>query len=182
MTLADINIRTFMRCLFNKDFTGVDNWDNLYAAYIDQSGICNNRFLELNVAVHNLEARLMHITGWLEMQSMVFNKTGKPYEAAFEDIHKYGHRPTVDGFAEQLVRIEGKEKKNISQLKKARKELDALQKIAQPETVNARNSFLTMLNVLSKGQGYNINKDTTDMEELCVMIKDHNEQAKTQEQ
>jgi hypothetical protein len=171
-----------MRCLFNKDYTGVPNWEDIYVKYIDESGICNNGALEIDVAIHNLEARLLHITGWLEFQAEVFKRTGKPYEPALVDIHRYGHKPVVDGFAEQLTRIEAKEKKNISQLGRMRKEKEALQKIAQPETVNARNSFIVMLNILSKNQGYKIDKDKTDMEELCVIIRDHNEQAKKQEQ
>jgi hypothetical protein len=182
MTLSDISIRVFMRCLFNKDYTGVDNWDDIYVKYIDESGICKNGLLEIDVAIHNLTARLTHITGWLEFQAKVFNQTGKPYEPLFADIHKYGHRPTVENFEEQLNRIEAKEKKNVSQLKRMNKEKEALQKVAEPGTVNARNSFLTMLNVISKEQGYKIDKDTTDMEELCVMIKDHNEQARRMEQ
>jgi len=182
MTLAEINIRTFMRCLFNKDFTGVDNWEELYTMYIDQSGICNNGQLEIEVAIHNLEARLHHISGWLELQWKILKITGQPYEPLFADVHRYGHKPTVDDFENQLIRIEAKEKKNISQINRLRKDRESIKQVAQPDTVNARNSFLTMLNVLSKNQGYRIDKETTDMEELCVMIRDHNEQAKKQEQ
>lgn len=184
MTLSEVTIRVFMKCLFNKDYEGiggVENWEDIYIQYIDTMGICNNGLLEIEVGIHNLEARLMHITGWLEFQSEVFKRTGHPYEPAFADIQKYGHKPTVDDFEAQLTRIESKEKKNISHLNRMRKEKEALQKIAQPETVNARNSFLTMLNIISKSQGYKIDKDTTDMEELCIMVRDHNEQAKHQE-
>lgn len=180
LTLADINIRTFMRCLFNHDYTGVPNWEELYTLYVDLSGIAKEGELGMMTAIHNLNIRLVEITGWLEYQQKYFSLTGFPDIDNLDNLRKYGHRVTADlkTFEQQLLQVEGKEKKNISQMNKLNKELAALQAIKQPETVNARNSFLTMLNVLGKSQGYAINKDSTDMEELSVMIKEHNEQAR----
>ena len=179
MELQDITVRTFMKCLFNKDFTGIDNWDDLYTKYIDLSGLGENGQLSIQVAIHNLNIRLFRITQYLEFQTKVFDLIRMPYLPKLEDMVEYGHKvkwnpDEPEMFLPQLIRIEQKEKRNFVELKELEKELDDMRQTEKPETVNARNSFVIMLNVLGK-EGYRIDKDKTDMEELSLMIKSHGE-------
>ena len=180
LTLADITVRRFMQALFNKDLTDLPNWEELYTSYIDLSGLGQEGQLGLYVGIHNLEVRLSFMTTWLETQAGIFKATGIIYTPGFENVHRYGHRPVdnAETFETQLNRIEAKEKTYVSHLRKLRKELEQMQKAEKPETVNARNQFVTMLNVIGKSQQYAINKDTTDMEELCLMIKQHGDDVK----
>ena len=89
-------------------------------------------------------------------------------------LNKYGHRitwdPDNDNFLDQLNLVENKEKRNYVEMKKLQKELKQMQDAQKPNTVSARNSFVTMLNSLNKA-GYAIDKDKTDMLELSLMIK-----------
>lgn len=179
--ISDISVRVFMRCLFSKDYTDVPNWDEIYTQYIDLSGLSKEGHLGLLIAKHNLEVRLKHITDWLELQQKVFKLIGKPHLPALDDLFKYAHRVTWNPdepqkFADKLLQIDGYEKRNYVELKLIKKEIDNLEKVQNHKTVNARNEFVIMLNVLRKN-GNQIDKDKTDMEELSLMIKLHREEA-----
>lgn len=180
MQLSDITVRVFMRCLFNKDYSGVDNWEELYTEYIDLSGLGKDGQLGLHVAIHNLNIRLFRITAFLELQNKVFNLIGMPQLEKINDMAEYGHRLTwnpeePEMFLPQLIRIEQKEKRNYVEKLNLEKELDEMVKAESPGTTSARNSFVIMLNVLGK-EGYKIDKDKTDMLELALMIKQHGDE------
>jgi len=177
MQLSDITVRVFMRCLFNKDYSGVENWEELYTSYIDLSGLGESGQLGLYVAIHNLNVRLFRVTAFLEFQSKVFDLIGMPQLEKLDDMKEYGHKLNwnplqPEEFLPQLIRIEQKEKRNYVQLKNLEKELEEMRQAEKPGTVSARNSFVIMLNMLGK-EGYKIDKDSTDMEELSLMIKQH---------
>lgn len=178
MNLSDITVRTFMRCLFNKDYSGVDNWEGLYTQYIDLSGLGEQGQLSLYVAIHNLNIRLFFMTHWLEFQTKVYNLVKMPHLPTIDDAKQFGHRinwnPDNDTFLEQLRIIESKEKRQYVEMKRLSKELEEMKLAEKPETVSARNSFVIMLNMLGK-EGYKIDRDKTDMEELALMIKQHGE-------
>lgn len=182
MNLEDITVRVFMRCLFNYDYTGVDNFDELYISYIDTSGLGEQGQLGMYVAIHNLNVRLKFITDFLEFQSGVFKLINMPHIPTMEDVKPYGHRITwnpdnPENFLQQLTSIEAKEKRNYVELKKLNKELNQMKAAENPKTVSARNSFVIMLNVLGK-EGYKIDKDNTDMLELSLMIKQHGDDVR----
>jgi len=176
MTLSDITVRIFMRCLFDKNYEGVDNWDELYTSYIDTSGLGKEGELPLHIAIHNLNARLLDITSFLEFQSKVYRLVKMPHIPRMGEINKYGHRltwdPQNDNFLDQLNAVDLKERRNYVEMKKLQKELKQIQQAQTPNTVSARNQFVIMLNTLGK-EGYKIGKDKTDMLELSLMIKQH---------
>lgn len=182
LQLSDINVRTFMRCLFNKDYTDVPNWEELYTQYVDLSGIGNTRQYELMVAIHNINVRLTHITSFLELQMNCYKQLNMPFVAAFADMKKYGHRVTWNplnptDFLDQLKRIETKEKRNYAERETLLVQLKEFQTTGiHKEKDTDRNDFVKMLNALNK-KGYRIDKDDTDMHELCLMIKEMNEEA-----
>jgi len=179
MELHDITVRVFMRCLFNKDYTGVDNWEELYTKYIDLSGLGEEGQLSTHVAIHNLNVRLFRITAFLELHSKVFDLIGMPHLEHMDDMSEYGiklhlNHEEPEMFLPQLIRIEQREKRNYVELKELEKELEEMKQAENPKTVSARNSFVIMLNVLGK-EGYKIDKDKTDMLELSLMIKQHSD-------
>lgn len=181
LQLSDISVRVFMRCLFNKDYTDVPNWEDIYTQYIDLSGLSKEGHLGLLVAKHNLEVRLKHISDWLELQQKVFELLNKPHLPSIDDLLKYAHRVSWDPeqpekFIERLLYIEGYEKRNHVELRMILKEIDNLEKVQNHKTVNARNEFVIMLNVLRKN-GNPVDKDKTDMEELSLMIKSHRDEV-----
>lgn len=182
MQLSDITVRKFMNCLFNKDYTGVDNWDQLYTSYIDLSGLGEEGQLGLHVAIHNLNIRLKHITDFLEFQTKVYHLINMPHIPTMHDLKGYGHRltwdPQNDNYIDQLNLVESKEKRNYVEMKKLQKELKQMQDAIKPNTTSARNSFLIMLNVIGRDQGYKIDRDKTDMEELSLMIKQHGDDVR----
>lgn len=179
MELHEITVRVFMRCLFNKDYTGVDNWDELYTKYIDLSGLGEQGQLGLHVAIHNLKIRLFRITHFLELHSKVFDLVGMPHLEHMDDMKEYGIRLSwnpgePEMFLPQLIKIEQREKRNYVELKELEKEVEEMKEAENPKTVSARNSFVIMLNVLGK-EGFKIDKDKTDMEELSLMVKQHSD-------
>jgi len=179
MQLSDITVRVFMRCLFNKDYSGVENWEELYTSYIDLSGLGESGQLGLYVAIHNLNVRLFRITAFLEFHAKVFDLVGMADLDRLDMIKDYGYRLKwnplqPEEFLPQLIRIEQKEKRQYVELKTLEKELEEMRQAEKPGTVSARNSFVIMLNMLGK-EGYKIDKDSTDMEELALMIKQHGE-------
>lgn len=182
LELCDINVRTFMRCL-RKDYTGVSNWQELYTKYIDLSGIGDTRQYGLMVAIHNLNVRLTHITAFLEHQIKFFNLAGFPFEKAFDDVKKYGHRVNWNPaepaeFLNQLKRIETKEKRNYAEREKLMQEFKEFQGSGKYQEKDTDcNDFIRMLNGLNK-HGYRVDKDTTFMDELSLMIKEYNEELR----
>lgn len=180
MTLDQISVRVFMRCLFNKDYTDVPNWEDVYTSYIDYSGIGETKQYHLMRAIHNINVRLSDITAFLELQKGFYLQVGFPFEHAFQDMNKYGYRLNWNAnnpqdFINQLQKIETKEKRNIAELDKFNKELIGLQKNGGKEDEYSRTDFVKMINGLRKA-GYKIDKDKTDMEEFSLMIKETSEE------
>ena len=187
MTLQEISVRRFMGCLFNSDHTGIDNWEELYTKYIDLSGMGEAGQLMTRVAIHNLEVRLGIMDQWLNIQWGCVNRIQIPYIPGIEDLieFKYGHRITWTGdlelFKKGLSKINAAEQRNASELKMLNKQLKSMEKTQKPETVDARNSFFTLLNIIGKHQGYAIHKDDTNMHEFALMVKDYNNEIKRNE-
>jgi hypothetical protein len=102
-----------------------------------------------------------------------------PHLEHMDDMSEYGIKlhwnpEEPEMFLPQLIRIEQREKRNYVELKELENELEEMKQAENPKTVSARNSFVIMLNVLGK-EGYKIDKDKTDMEELSLMIKQHSD-------
>ena len=182
MQLSDISVRRFMAALFNKDLTGLNNWEELYMSFIDLSGMGESRESALMVGIHNIQVRLTVIEGFINYQTKFLQEFDMPFEQGFDDIKCYGHRLTWDAgnpgaFLKQMKLVESKENKNISQLDVLYKELKDLRENGHKADSTSRADFVRMLNTLNKA-GFTIDKDKTDMEELSLMIKDYNAEQK----
>lgn len=185
-TLEQINIRRFMLMLFNKQFDDCTNWEELYTQYIDVSGLGKTGQLGLLTAIHNLDVRIGFINEWLRMQRGILILTNEPYYPAFEDLNNagYGHRAVwtdKEQFEKLLSKIESKEQRISSDHRMLTKELESMQRAEKPGTVDARNQFFILLNVIGKHQGYAINKDDTNMLEFSLMVNSFNEEQRAME-
>lgn len=183
MMLHEINITRFMRALFHKEYDGIDNWDDLWLQFIDNSGMGETRQAGLLTALHKIEVRLHFITAYVDYQFKFIGLTGLPATHVFNDLHKYGHRliwsGDIEQFSIQLRRIDAKERRNKAEHDKLQKEYDTLQKTGKvKDDDRSRNDFVRMVNAISKHAGYRINKDDTDMEEFSLMIRSYNDEMK----
>lgn len=210
--LDEITIRMFMRCIFNKDYGHIENFEDLYTEYIDRSGMGKDGQLGVRQNIHNLKCRLGKMTGWLQIQMdvLAYNVSKgepAPHYGSMKDVQEYGHFPIWNGdqdyillhstkdaeeiqqaivrlnghassYKKQLLRIEAVEKSYKSQLNMAEKELKQMEGAEKPETIDARNSFFTLLAVIGKNQCGAIDKDKTCMHEFAIMVKMYNEERK----
>lgn len=81
-------------------------------------------------------------------------------------------------YRKQLLRIEAGERSYQSQLNMARKELKQMEGAETPQTVDARNSFLTLIAIIGKNQQHAIDKDQTSWHEFAVMVKIYNDERR----
>ncbi len=176
LTLADITVKRFMSAMFNGDYEGISNWEQLFTAYIDLSGMGNQRQLGLCASMHNLEIRLWVIDQFMEIQKKAIATFDLPYQPAFEMVQRYGHRVLWDGNIENfkllLARITAKEKRNVAEYDRLQKEYADLQKSGVvKETVSARHDFIRLLNRIS--EKVKVDREKDDMESVCLIIRDY---------
>jgi len=186
-TLEQIFIPKFKQCLFDKNYGDVDNWEELYTSYIDVSGLGKTGQLGLLTALHNLDVRINFMENWVKMQRMILSVTNEPYYPAFTDLEKakYGHRVewiNKDQFSVLLDKIEAKEQRIYSEHKMLSKELASMKQAEKPETVDARNSFFTLMNAVEKNRGgAALDEEKINMYRYAVMVNDYLEACKRQE-
>lgn len=175
---SDCSVRVFMTCLFDHDYTQLEGGDfeKIFTEYIDISGIGETKELELMVAIHNIQTRITYIDAQVDIQKKFLHNFGIPFVNAFEDFKKYNHRlswdpENPDKFVTQLQRVVVIEKKFHAELDTKVAELKKLKKDGVQPNSNGRRDFVRRLNNLGK-EGYQIDKDKTNMEEVALMIRD----------
>lgn len=180
---CDCSIKIFMECLFHgrRELLNGGNFEEIFTEYVDLSGIGETQEYNLMNGIHNIQTRMVFIESMIEFHKRFLKEFNMPYVDGFKDLRKYGHRLTWDPehpqiFVQQLQMMEIKEKKNQAELDKMIKELNALKKDGVKPDKNGRVNFVRQLNNLGKA-GYDINRETTDMEALALMIKDHGEEV-----
>lgn len=185
---SECNIRLFMECLYDKDTTGLNGGDfeAIFTEYIDLSGIGETREFDLLTQMHNIQTRMIFISNMLHIQRRFFLEFSIPFVDAFKDLYKFGHYLKWDpenpvDFLKQLERVEIIEKKSQAELDKVEKDLKTLKKdgVKSSSEMNGRIEFVRQLNALNK-EGYKIDRDKTDMEELALMIRDYNQMVREQ--
>lgn len=181
MTLADITVRRFKECL-KGNTEGIDNWEQLFTQYVDLSGIGETEEYTLMVAIHNLGVRVAGVNAFIQLQINWYNNFDEPFELAFEDMKKYhikiSYDPSQPGrFLQRLKQIEADEKRNIAEMDSLIKDLEELRKNGVKPGKSSSETFIRTLNALNK-EGYRIDNDKTDMEELSLMIRQRNEENK----
>lgn len=183
--LSDITVRQFMAALFNgqyEDVEGEQNFDLLFTAYVDLSGIGQTEEYRLLSIIHNLQWRIGQVSGFIQLEKDFFLVFSEPFMPAFDDLKRFGHRLSWDPqapslFIKQLERAETMEKTRVAELDEAMKELLKIKKEGIKPTTNSRQIFVQMLNGLRRNN-YQVDKDKTDMEELSLMIREHDEELR----
>lgn len=173
---SECSITLYMRCLFGKDRTGMDNFEAIHDEYMDISGLAESEQKELLVAIHNLTVRLLVIPGMIKFQCDYFAEYQEPYFDGLLFFKKYGHTITWDlehpeQFVLQLERMEIKERKYESQLDILKKQFADAQKGVIVQKKNARHEFIRLINRVAKHR--DIDRDKTDMETFGLMVRDY---------
>lgn len=167
-----------MRCLFEDDFEGVENFDAIWTEYIDLSGIAQTRDKDLLVAIHNIEVRLLVIPEMISFQLKFMAENKMPYVDGFWFFKKYGHRLTwneddPDNFFKQLEFVDIKERKFIAERDDLKKQQSLLKKNGVVVDGNGRKEFIKLLNAIGKYRRNDIDRDKVDVETYALMIKDY---------
>lgn len=177
-----------MRCLFEDDHEGVENFDAIWTEYIDISGIAESRDKDLLVAIHNVDVRLFVVPEMIVFQKKFFAEwerehgSGMPYIDGFWFFKKHGHRlkwneDDPGNFFQQLEFVEIKERKFIAERDDLRKQQKLLHTKGVAIDGNGRREFIKLLNAVGKYRRNDIDRDKTDMETYAYMIKDYFESA-----
>lgn len=164
---SECSIRTFMRCLFEQDYTDVENFDNIHQEYIDSSG--ESRWLDLQKTIHNMNVRVHVVPAMIQFQLNYFKQYKEPYWDGFNFFEKYGYKLTWDPknsaqFFSQLERIETEEKKYESRLNRLKQDFESMQKSGRQEFINLFNNIR---------ESKNIEMDHTDIGSFALMVKEY---------
>jgi len=178
---SECSVKIFIDCLFNGDRSALNggDFDKIFTEYVDLSGVGETREYDLLTSIHNVQCRITFIDTMVKVQKEFFMNFEIPFVNAFDDFRKYGHRLSWNpekpaDFITQLQRVDVIERKSIAELDAYIKELKSLKKDGVVPDKNGRKDFIRQLNTLNKA-GYKIDREKTDMEELALMIRDHND-------
>jgi hypothetical protein len=191
LTIDTCTLRNFMECLFHgrtELVGGEEAWDKIYTEFIDLSGAANTRECTISRQIHNVQIRIAWFKAMLDLQYRFLEQFEIPFVTAFDDFKRKSHKLKWNGdieeFKQQLFRVDVKERKNIAELDRLFKEMSDLKKDGMTTkniTDNSRKEFVTLINVISKDNGYRINKDEVTVEEFALMIKSYSEAKEAQQ-
>lgn len=180
----DINIKTFIKAWFSEDRTVLskEDFDIVYNEYINTAKLFESEQFSKVSYLHYINNRINSISIAIDLQRKFINMFDVPFEENLKFFMKFGHKlifKDKESFLQVLSRIELKEKKYISIAENTLKTIiDNKVKKSKGEFTlkDSRESFLSMLNSLGK-IGYKIDKETTTVEELALMIKQQSEEV-----
>lgn len=195
---GDCTVKQFIRCAFEQKYRVLliegqatddelrEAFEFIYSQYIDYAGLYETREFEMSAYINSLDNRIQTIKRFTELQLSFIAEFELPFIPGFEMVEKYGHhlywddeQPDIEAFKKRLQQIGGKEKKYESILKNKVTELIEFRRrqIKKEFTLlETRKQFMTMLNRLQQ-QKFVIDKATTTVEELALMIQDSRDQA-----
>lgn len=186
MLIENITIDHFMEAWFKKNYEHLSEQDfeTAYCEYMDVSGLYKSKQFEKLSYINYLSIRVTSLRTAINVERDFLEATGEPYQDGFFFFKKYGYKLFWNGnkeqFLEYLSKIEKKEKKFETDLVAKQKVFIAEQqkKVSEQKTLmQTRHEFIRNLNVLQKN-GYVINRKTTFVEELCLMMKESLEDKK----
>ena len=180
---SDCSIRIFMKCLFEHDVSDVENFDAIWTEYVDISGIGETKEMDLLVAIHNIQVRLIIIPAMIQFQLDYIKKFDEPYKDGFWFFKKYGHKliwnPNFPlAFLKQLEFVQIKEKKYYAESDKLEKELKDLKTDGVVKDGKERQQFIKLLIAVGKPYMGGIDRDKTDMETYGMMVRDYFDSVK----
>lgn len=184
MAYEDITINQFIKAWFKGDRTVMDEptFQTVYTEYIDTAALYETDEFNQVTYIHYLNNRVNSIKIAIRLQKEFINNFDIPFINDLAFFKKFGHivywNNDKERFLETLDKVENKEKRYISELEKAIKNLKdtRLKKNKGERTVaETRAGFIKTLISLGK-IGYKIDRDSTTVEELALMIKQQTEE------
>lgn len=187
-------IEDFMSAWFEKNYSVIteEEFKIVYAEYLDTSGLFLSDEFERRAYIQHLHSRINAVRIYVRIQREFLQEFDVPYSLDFERFKfKYGYnliwKNDKDEFESQLKKVEKREQKFVSTLEEKIKELIEARKSQSnsfeedeeeldKSLKKGRVSFIRMLNSLSK-IGYRIDKKSTTVEELALMIKQQMEES-----
>lgn len=183
-----------MNAWFNQDFSLItkEEFVLIYSEYLDTSGLFLNEDFERQGYIQHLNSRINYVKMFVKLQRDFIEYFDMPFIRDFDFFKdKYGYfllwKNDKEDFERQLKKVEMRELKNQSQLEIKIKELenfrkskgkDKIEKPSEKSLKEGRISFIRTLNSLGK-IGYIIDKNSTTVEELSIMIKQQLEENKS---
>lgn len=195
--ISECVIAVFIKCAFQEKYRALliegeatdgelqQAFEMIYAQHVDLSGLYQTREFEMSAYINSLDNRIRTIDRFIELQLLFMAEFDIPFIPEFGLIKKYGYSlywnpeyPDLPGFKRKLDQIKNKETKYKSTLKNKINELVELRRkqVKKEHTLlESRKSFLTTINRLQQAK-FVIDKNTTTVEDLDLMILDHKEQ------
>lgn len=188
---SECTVKQFMKCAFDNKYdaliiAGVPSEQDLksafefiYAQYVDISGLYLSQEFEILGYIEGLSKRKGVLEEYVKLQNAYFGNFQIPFLPGLPIAEKYGYKiywdPAYpDTFMQKLNQIPAKESKYKIRIAEKTKELVELRKKKEKKEhslLESRKSFITTLNRLQQ-QKFVIDKSTTTVEELALMIKD----------
>lgn len=191
MAYEKYTVEQFMSAWFSKDYSVLneEEFTIVYAEYQDTSGLFLTEDFEKQSFIHHLNARINYVKMFVRLQRDFIKEFDIPFIRDFEYFKtEYGHyliwKGDLKDFKKQLDSVESREVQNtvfleekIAELNESRKNKGKVKQNDSEETLKkSRESFIRMLNSLGK-IGYTLDKKTTTVEELALMVKQQMEEV-----
>jgi len=167
-----------MNAWFNQEFEEIskEDFDIVYAEYIDVSGLYLSKEFELVAYIAYLKNRIFILKTLIATQRMCIDTFHKPYIEGIELFSTFGYKVEWDGdekkFLAKMDKMSSVLRSKSTELRHKEfeyEQLKAAKKEKAPE-IQSRHEFIRMLNSFSK-YGFSVDKNKTTVEELALMIK-----------
>lgn len=165
-------------------------FEAIHTEYVDIAGLYQTREFELLAYIDSTDKRIQSVRRFVELQRIFVAEFGLPFLPGFALAKRFGYtlywdptRHTTDLFLAKLAQMEGAQHKfeeKVQQKVRELVQLRAQQAAGERTIVESRHAFVTMLNRLRR-ERYVVERATTTVEELALMIKDQMEQRHAEE-
>lgn len=185
MAFEKYTISEFMKAWFNQDYSSIskEEFETVYTEYIDMTGLYISEEFEKISYIKFLQSRINSARIFVEFQKKFIDEYAYPYMLSINfPKEKYGYSIRWNGstadFLNQLESFINSQSTDVVNLDIAISELEKIrqQRPKDKKDKPKRESFIRTLNSLGK-IGYNIDKNSTTVEELAIMIKQQLEES-----
>lgn len=185
MLIEDIIINEYINAFYNENYSVYtkEQIEQAYCEYMDLSGMFETKQFQQLSYINYLKVRIAVLSPFVEVQRELISTFGEPhfdFSLAERYHYKLVWKNDKKDFLIQLNKIEGRERKYITELRQKEKIYEEEKDKANPQKKSLKESridFIRNITILGKN-GYSINRNETTMEEYSIMIKDSTEQNK----
>lgn len=189
MTLSEVSVETGMLCMFPpyqfELVGGMDAWRELYVDYTDMSGAAETREVEILGAIHNIDCRMVFVQGMLITIRRFLKELNIIHTPAIASLRNKSiflrWEGDIEEFLEQVDDVEEKENAKVAERDRLERELKGLKNGEEVKPMTRRD-FVKMLINISKHNGYALDRKATMMEDLAIMVKNYQDEAKAQKE